>query len=401
MSGTYKKDNLLIQKLLFTGIILAFYIIGRSIPLYGVDLSAISEQGISAEMLLQQTIGGDLYQSSLLALGVSPYMISSILVQMVFSVLKGDTKKQISRIKMNRITVEMMLFFALFQAVLRVRKLAFKSDVSIIFAAQLICVLQMVAGVFLILVLAEKNKKYGLGGQTVLFIINIIEGLMHSFLGHDRSDILLPLAIGILAMVEACAMEMNVKKIAVQRISIHNIYADQNYLAIKMNPIGIMPVMFSTAFFALPQFLVVAVLYFFPNQVQFLWLQENLTLSHPLGIVTYLFILYFITIFFARIMLNPKEMTDNLLKNGDSLENLHPGEPTKRYLSHEITRLSFLGATVMGICIMVPIVLAYRGNLEKELMMLPSSLMMLTGMGVSLYQEIRAIRHMDSYRMFI
>lgn len=401
MSGKQTKERILLQKIIFTFIILGIYLLGRSIPLYGIDLSAIAEKEIDAEMILQQTIGGDLYQRSLFAIGVTPYMIANILVQIVLALKSKEKKKMISRIKSNRVTVEIMLLIALFQALTIVRKMKYVVDPSWIFAVQLINVLQMVAGVVIILWLSEKNKKYGIGGQTVLFLINIASGMANSLKGHSLQETALPLLIGVLAMIEAAAMELNEKRIAVQRISIHNIYADQNYLAIKMNPIGIMPVMFSTAFFALPQFLVYGGLYFFPLSSKLHWLQENLVLTKPLGILVYVMILYFLTILFARVMINPKDITEQFLKSGDCLENLHPGDDTRRFLSKTIMHLSLLGATVMSLCMAVPMILSYGGSVDSSLMMFPSSLMMFTGMGCSLYQEIKAIRHIDSYRMFM
>lgn len=401
MSDTYKKEHILPQKIAFTFIILVIYLFGRSVPLYGIDISAISKKGTDAELLFQQTIGGDLYRCSIFALGITPYMISSLLVQIVTALKSKEKKKLVSRIRNNRITVELMLFLALFQGILQVQKLDFLVAENVLFFIQVLCVLQMVAGVVLILVLSKSNKRYGIGGQTVFFLTNIVDGFMKSVEGHSKEELMLPLLLGVLAMIEACAMELNVRKISVQRISIHNIYADQNYLAIKMNPIGIMPVMFSTAFFMLPQLLVVALLYFFPQNEAFLWLQNNTIMTKPFGIAVYILILYSLTIFFARVMINPKEMTENFLKSGDSLENLHPGKQTRRFLSKQVTKLSFFGATVMAICIAVPIILSYRGSIESSLMMIPASMMMLSGMGCSMFQEIRAIYHSDKYRMFI
>lgn len=79
--------------------------------------------------------------------------------------------------------------------------------------------------------LTSRNKKYGIGGQTALIYLNILDGILTT----------------------------------VQRISIHNIYADKNYMAIKLNPIGVMPAMFSMAFFMVPQLLISLFIMVFPE----------------------------------------------------------------------------------------------------------------------------------------
>ena len=395
------KKRILLQKIIFTFLVLVLYLIGRSIPLYGVDVEAFSTGTVNVEILIRQTIGGDLYQKSLFALGIGPYMTSSILVQIIMAMKKTEQRQKISRIQTNRITLKLMLFLAIFQALLGVQKLEYAETNASVFGAQVVCVLEMIAGAYMILRLSAKNKKYGVGGQTVLILVNIVDGMKNTLSGHTLRQILIPVCISLVAMVVTLVMEFSEKRIGVQRISIHNIYADRNYIAIKANPIGIMPVMFSTAFFLFPQLIIYTVLRFAPQNTYFLWLKENLVLTRPLGITVYLFILYLLTIFFSRVMIHPGELTEQFLKSGDSLENLHPGTDTKRYLSKVVTRFSILGATVMAVCMAVPMVLSYRGAVESTLMMLPASAMMLTGMLCNLFQEMRAIWYSDSYERFI
>ena len=196
-------------------------------------------------------------------------------------------------------------------------------------------------------------------------------------------------------------LENSEKRIPLQRISIHNIYADKNYLAIKLNPIGVMPVMFSTAFFMLPQLLVNGLAWLFPGQETILWWQENLVLSKPLGVAVYIAVLYGLTIGFSRVFLNPSEITEQFLKSGDSLVGIHAGRDTKRYLSRNITRISLFSATALSLCLSVPMVMRLNGYMDESLTALPTSIMMLTGIWSNLYRETLAIRDMDAYEPFI
>ena len=79
MSRSEEKESIMKYKLIYTGLILFVYILGRCIPLYGIDVPAYSHATINAEEMLMQSIGGDMYRYSVFAIGMSPFMISNIL----------------------------------------------------------------------------------------------------------------------------------------------------------------------------------------------------------------------------------------------------------------------------------------------------------------------------------
>ncbi len=373
---------------------------GRGIPLYGIDVSSRVYDSINAEEWLMQTVGGDVYRSSVFALGISPYMLSSLFVQLVVACKDTEAKARISPKKINRTTLAMTLILAVLQAFLRMSELNFletNSDVltkAVVFS-------EMVTGVMVILWLASRNKKYGIGGQTILIFVNILDGILSGLTGHSFQSLGIPILTSAAVLIIVICMENAEKRIPLQRISIHNIYADKNYLAIKLNPIGIMPVMFSTAFFILPQMISYGLRCLFPDSRQMVWLQENMTLIRPLGIAVYIVDLFLLTMIFSMLMIRPKDIMEQFLKSGDSIVNLHAGRDTRRYLTREMLRISFVSALVMGVCLGVPLVLQINGNLESSLAMLPSSVMMLTGICCNLYQEFIVIRNYDAYQPFL
>lgn len=247
-----KRESIIRYKLLYTVLILLVYLVGRELPLYGVDTSDYLNRSMDAENLLMQVVGGDSYQSSLFALGVSPYMISSILVQIMVAYKKASSKARISQKRISMLTAVFTLIMALLQAMLHVGELSFFPEGAALYLAQSVAVTEMVAGVMLIVWLVARNKKYGIGGQTALIFVNIVDSLAAMMKGYSIRHLGLPLLVSAVAMFLMIIMENAEKRIPVQRISIHNIYADKNYLAVKLNPIGIMPLIFSTAFFSLP-----------------------------------------------------------------------------------------------------------------------------------------------------
>lgn len=366
-----------------------------------IDVSVYMHKAVNASELLMQSISGDIYQCSLFALGISPYMIASMLVQIINAFRKSEIRKKISPKKNNKMVLTLMVVIAFIQAIIQVQELVFKiSGVALIFA-KTVAVLQMVTGAVVILWLASRNKTYGIGGQSALIFANIVDGIMATLKGHDLSELFIPVVVSLCVMIVVVIMENTEMRIPVQRISIHNIYADKNYLAIKLNPIGVMPAMFSTAFFMLPQMLISALMWIIPDSTTLLWLHENITLAKPAGIFVYVLLLYVLSIGFSRVFVNPGEITEQYLKSGDSLLNIHAGKDTRRYLSSMINIISIFSATVMGMCLVVPMVLQLTGNMHSTLAALPSSVLMLTGIWCNLYREVSAIRKLEAYEPFI
>lgn len=398
---TEKKGRIIHYKLLYTALILLIYMLGKSMPLYGIDVAVYLHKSISAEELLVQTISGDIYQCSLFALGISPYMLSSMLVQIIMSLRNSESKARTSPKKRNHLILALTFIFAMFMALSRVQRLIFKAEGNFLILSKVTAIFEMIAGVMIILWLSERNKKYGIGGQTALIFVNILDGILATLKGQEIKDFGIPLVISLVVMMVMIIMENTEMRIPLQRISIHNVYADKNYLAIKMNPIGVMPAMFSTAFFMLPQLLISGLAWLFPKNTDIIWWQENMELSKPLGIGMYLIILYCLTIGFSRVFVNPSEMTEQFLKSGDSIVGIHAGRDTKRYLSKVILRISFLSATVMSICLGIPLLLQMEGRFESALVTLPSSFMMLTGLWCNLYREMAAVADLDAYKPFI
>ena len=288
----------------------------------------------------------------------------------------------------------MTFVIAAFQAVTQVTELQFSAEKEMLPVVWTIAVAEMITGAVLIMWLGNRNAKYGVGGRTVFMIVNVLERISTTLFTHSLSDLKIPLLIAALMMLTILMMENTEKRIPVQRISIHNIYADKNYMAIKMNPVGIMPVMFTAAVFMLPTLAVSLLLHFFPQHQGILWWEENLSLAKPFDIVCE----YLLTIALAMLMLGPKDLSEKFLKSGDSIVGLHAGRDTRRYLRGVVGRISFFSATVLGVCVAVPLVMQWKGAADSALTTLPTSVMMLSGFSCNIYREIESLWAYDSCR---
>ncbi len=396
MPQSEHKENVMRYKLAYTSLILLVYILGKCIPLYGIDLSAYSYEAVGVEEVLMQTISGDAYRSSIFALGIFPFMISGILVQVAFAVRNLFTKTRISPKTMNRASIMVTLVIALIQAFTQVPELKFAVSEEKLLYTQAIAIMEMITGVMLIMWLSKRNGKYGVGGRMILALVNIMDRITATVLNNSIQSLAVPLAIGIAVLVVTLVMENSEMRIPVQRVSIHNVYADKNYMAIKLNPVGVMPVMFTTAVFMLPRLLVSLLGYLFPQNMGIAWWQANMTLTKPLGIVVYIACEYMLTIGLSMLIVSPKDISEQFLKSGDSIVNLHAGRDTRRYLRRVVWGIGSLSAMVMGVCILVPLLLQLRGSIDSTLTMLPSSIMMMTSFWCTIHRELVAVYKYDA-----
>lgn len=392
------KESILKYKLAYSGIILFVYLVGKNIPLYALDISAYREAYFNVEELLLQSIGGDAFRSSVFALGIFPSMISGFLVQIFMAIRGLFTKSGVSPGKTRRMMIAVTLVIASFQAFTRVREIKFIASSRELPVVQAIAALEMVTGAVLIMWLADRNSRFGVSGRMVFITVNILERIMGILYKNTPRALAVPLVISVVMMFVMMVMENTEKRISVQRISIHNIYADKNYMAIKLNPAGMMPMMFTAAIFMLPKLIVSLLISYYPYHQGILWWQENLSLTKPFGIFIYIVCEYLLTILFAMLMLSPKDISERFLKSGDSIVDLHAGRDTRRYLRGVVWRLSLVGATVMGVCIVTPMLLQVYGGMDSSLAALPTSMMMLIGFSCNMYRECITYRNYDSCR---
>lgn len=392
----------LVQKLIYTLFIMAAYLVGRELPLFGVDLAAYEAFRDKSADLIIQTIGGDRYKTSLLALGISPFMFSTLIIQVIVSVKNADSKSHTSPKKITWATLYLMFIWTVVQAYFTVQSTLYIYDGGIeLIIAKLVSGIEMVTGAFVILWLATRNGKYGVGGQTILIYVNILDSVVNTVKTVDISELKIIGLVSAAALLFTIIFENSEYRIPMQRISIHSIYSDKNYIPIKLNPIGMMPVMFASAFFMLPTYVCNILTMIFPDNKSFAWVYDNMNTSHALGIAVYVVVLYVITIVFSYIFISPKNLAENLQKSGDSITGLKAGRRTRSFISKRIFIISLFSATFMSIFIGLPLYLSLLGYVPASVMSLPSILIAMASINCNLYREFRAVKDYDAYIPFI
>ena len=395
------KEHILLYKILYSLMIMFVYMIGRNIPLYGVDVEAYRDVDINAQSIIIQAVSGDMKNCSIFILGLWPYMLASMLIVLVVAIATLDKTRRISPKKVNIWTVTLMLIIGILQAYERVQNYIYKVDGTALIQAKTIAFVELIAGMLIVVYLGDRATKYGICGKTSVFLVNIVDGMMTMLVGQPFRKLWLIIVIGIIEIAVMLVLENTEKRIAVQRVSIHNIHADKNYIAYKMNPVGVTPMMFASAAFILPQSVFGLLNKMFPESGTIEWIYHRMNLTSVLGVWVYIAIIVILTIAFSFIMLTPGKTAEDLLKSGDSILGVYAGRETKRYLQGCVLSFSLISSVVIGICVGVPLFLQFGGYINSKLAMFPCSIMMFTGIWISFGREAEVYRNMDRYEPFI
>lgn len=395
------KEHILLYKILYSLMIMLVYMIGRNIPLYGVDVEAYRDVDINAQSIIIQAVSGDMKNCSIFILGLWPYMLASMLIVLVVAIATLDKTRRISPKKVNIWTVTLMLIIGMLQAYERVQNYIYKVDGTALIQAKVIAFVELIAGMLIVVYLGDRATKYGICGKTSVFLVNIVDGMMTMLVGQPFRKLWLIIVIGIIEIAVMLVLENTEKRIAVQRVSIHNIHADKDYIAYKMNPVGVTPMMFASAAFILPQSVFGLLNKLFPENGTIEWIYHRMNLTSVLGVWVYIAIIVILTIAFSFIMLTPGKTAEDLLKSGDSILGVYAGRETKRYLQGCVLSFSLISSVVIGICVGVPLFLQFGGYINSKLAMFPCSIMMFTGIWISFGREAEVYRNMDRYEPFI
>ncbi len=400
MKDKEKKEHVLLYKTIYSIMIILIYVAGINIPLYKVSTEEYHEEQIDAQQVLSQLVNGDIKNASVFSLGLWSYMLASMVAMLIVAILSADKTRKIFPGKVNRLTLVLTIAIALLQGISNIQTFSYV-DNEYILLTKVIVILEMITGMFLVIYLCDRLSKYGVGGRTCIFTVNIFNGFISMIKGQSFESLILPLTLGIVEMGIMFFMELKEKRIPVQRVSIHNIYADKDYIAYKFNPVGVMPLMFTSVVFLLPQFVLTLLAGIFPGNKNILWIATNMTLDKPLGIVVYLLIIGILNVTFSFLMLSPGSTAEGLLKAGDSILDVYAGRQTKRYLRRAIFGLSVFSSLVLMICQGIPLFLTCFGYIDSKLAMFPYSVMMLTGLFISLYREVKVYSHIDHYKLLV
>jgi len=405
------------ERILFTLLILLVYRFVSHVVLPGVDPTALGNNEKSGILgLLDMFAGGSFSRVSILALGVMPYISASIVVQLlgiaVPSFQKMQKEGESGRKKMNQITRYLTVAITIVQSVGYV-----KTQVpaeAILLPNTLFLVLStfvLTAGTLFVMWLGEKITDKGIGnGTSLIIMVGIIARLpvaiSQEFSARvgSASEGGGPVAL-VLEIVALFAVVMftilivqGVRKVPVQYakkiVGNRQFGGVRQYIPLKVNAAGVMPIIFAQALMFIPG----ALMQFVPS-LQGSWLIQFSNTTSLAYSLTFAFLIIAFTFFYTAITVNPTQMSDDMKKNGGFIPGIKPGFATSTFIDDVISKITFPGAVFLAIIAILPSI-AVKFGIKQEFAHFfgGTSLLILVGVVLDTLQQIESyllMRHYD------
>jgi len=416
------------KKLIFTAIILVIFRLGCAIAVPFVDPDAL--QGMlsagDGNMLgyLNMLTGGAFASATVFALGVTPYINSSIIITLLtvaIPYLENLSKQgEEGRKKLNKITryaatgFAAVLSIAYYFLLRRQNALMYTEGLSGFFAAVVI-IATFVAGTTLLMWLGEQIDKHGIGnGISLLIFAGIISGassmvtifvnMLKDAVQNQKTQnfFLVPLfiAFGIAVIAFAVVLSKGERRIPVQyakRVVGNKMMGGQNtHLPIKVNMSGVMPIIFASALVSIPGTIASFVNVTSPFWQGFLSIFNYNSLLYA---VIYLLLIIMFNYFYVSIQYNPVEIANNLRKNNGVIPGFRPGKNTQDFIARVLSKITFIGAVFLGVVAILPIIV---GNLTSTgIQMGGTSLLIVVGVALDTAQQLESQMVMRHHKGFL
>ncbi|MBQ8458749.1 preprotein translocase subunit SecY [bacterium] len=419
------------QKIIFTLAMIAVWRFGVLMPLYGINNEVFKTiaNGNNIVGFLDLFSGGALSDVSVLALGIGPFITSSIIVQLVSVVIPSLEKLQkeegeAGRRKLSQYTRIFTVVLAIFQSFIFMLYLhhlpnTIISTVSPI-AFYVSSIITLTAGAVLVMWLSELITENGIGngGSLIIFcgiltnIPRIVDNTSKLIVnGSKQLELLILLSIFFAAMVFIVIMQEAVRKVIIvnpKRQIGNKVYGGMNsFIPFKLNPGGVMPIIFAIAILLFPSTILALVgqANFKSAAVKNVVMSLNHYLS-PDGIwyyILYVGLIIALTFFYASIMPNmqPKDIADNLKKYGSSIPGIKPGRPTAEALDKILSKTTFIGAIGLGIIALVPSFASYATKIETLQGIGATSLIIMVGVALDLINQVKTHLLARNYESFL
>ena len=420
------------QKIIFTFLMIAAFRLGVQMPLFGINNQIFSNIAQSNNIIgfLDLFSGGALGKVSIFALGIGPYITSSIIIQLVSVVIPSLQKLQqeegeAGRRKLSQYTRSFTVVLAAFQSLvfmLYLRHLPGSIMPGVnhgMFFLSSMAVLT--AGSILVMWLSELITEKGIGnGGSLIIFVGILSGIpvyasrTAQMVSHNsmlQMGLAVLLAIFFATMIFIVIMQEAIRKVIIvnpRRQVGNKVYGGMNsFIPFKLNPGGVMPIIFAVAILLFPSTVLslVGQANFRSAAVKHLVITLNQWLS-PDGIIYY--VLYFLlivalTFFYASIMPNmqPKDIANNLKKYGSSIPGIKPGKPTAEALDKILTKTTFIGALGLGIVALLPSFASYVTNIKTLQGIGATSLIIMVGVALDLINQVKTHLLARNYESFL
>ena len=406
------------SKILFTIFIVFVFRIGTSITVPWVNANSLNAlSGLSFLNMLSLVSGNAMKNFSVFALGVSPYITASIVVQLLQMDLlpkfvEWGKQGEVGRRKLNQATRYIALVLAFVQSVgitAGFNALSGAKLLTVPLTPQVFLVIGgiLTAGSMIVTWLGEQitDKGYGNGVSMIIFagivasIPDMVKGIYVDYFVNVPSSRLTSSLIFVAILIIAVLLivyfttyvEQAKYKIPIQYTKVAQGAPSSSYLPLKINPAGVIPVIFASSITAAPA----AILQFVSaSGLNWEWVktaQELVSTSTPTGVALYALLIILFTFFYTFVQINPEKAAENLQKSGAYIHGVRPGKGTEEYMSKLLRRLATVGSLFLGVISILPIVAKDLFGLSEVVAFGGTSLLIIISTG------IEGIKQLEGY----
>ena len=405
--------DIILKRLLVTLGVLLFIRVGTFLPVPGInhsDLAFYIQSHSVTRSLVSTFSGNDTFVIGLFTLNIFPYINASILIQLIlgFSPKLAKLQKEgdlEGKRTINRLTRFITLVFAIIQSVslsLYLKQILFNWNYTLAFEITV----WLTTGAMIILWLSELITDYGLGnGASLLIYTNIISNLPNlskAILIENSDNLSIVYKIGIALLIFASLygivfLQEGVRIIPLisskqlNQVSLQDSITTNNYIPLRFNQAGVMPIILTTTILVVPNY--ISNLGLLPK-LDLPVIFESLKFFYWIG---YFGLILLFSSFYSTIVLNPKDISDQLQKMAVTIPGVRPGIQTTFYLKQLMKRITFIGATMLATLVTIPNFIESNLNITSLNGLSTTSLLILAGVVLDLVREVKNIYYSNVY----
>ena len=408
------------KKIIFTLFILLIYRVGNVIPVPYIDVTTLAsyfDSVLSTTILgLYNAMSGSAFsQATVFALGIQPYINSSIIIQLLTIAIPAlerlakdggeEGKKKIGRItRYTTVGLGLLMGWGYYTMLSNYSAQGFSIITAEGFLPAMVIILAFTAGSAMVMWLGEQITEFGIGnGISMILFANIISGIP-SMVGNlinmvwwQAIIVVIGMAALILFIIFINDAERRIPIQYAKRVVGRKVYGGQNTnLPIKVAMSGVMPVIFAQSICSLP-----ATICAFTGNTSGWWYENVWSSSSWLYAVVYFLMIFFFSWFYSTIQYDTVEIANNLKSNGGFIPGFRPGKPTAEFIQKVINKIIVFGAVYLGIVALLPIV---AGNLMASVRNLAiggTSVIIVVGVALETVKALEAQMLMRHYKGFL
>ena len=408
------------KKIIFTLFILLIYRVGNVIPVPFIDVTTLGnyfDSVLSTTILgLYNAMSGSAFsRATVFALGIQPYINSSIIIQLLTIAIPAlermakdegeEGKKKIAKItRYTTVALGLLMGWAYYMMLSNYASAGYSIITQTGFLPALVIILAFTAGSAFVMWLGEQITEFGIGnGISMILFANIISGIpsmvgtLFTMVWWQIIIVLIGIAALILFIVFINDAERRIPIQYAKRVVGRKIYGGQNTnLPIKVSMSGVMPIIFAQSICSLP-----ATICAFTGHTSGWWYNNVWSSTSWTYAVVYFLMIFFFSWFYSTIQYDPVEISNNLKKNGGFIPGFRPGKSTADFIHRVINKIVIFGAVYLGIVALLPIV---AGNLMtgvRNLAIGGTSVIIVVGVALETVKALEAQMLMRHYKGFL